>query len=138
MGISFPCWSLLRIVLPEPKGERSYFSICSRIQVLQPCISSNISMEINQSLHTLQEAKVTVDEIEAPEEAEADAMCLDINCCSGMQVCRWHVINISSYMINLKLCWGSDMHQYGCIDDDSSPAFHHPTNFYSLIPTEGS
>lgn len=42
----------------------------------------------NQSLHTTDEAKVTVDEIEAPEKAEADAMCLDINCCSlaGMQV----------------------------------------------------
>ena len=29
-------------------------------------------------------------------------------------------------MIDLKLCWGSEMHQYGCIDDNS-PAFHHPT-----------
>lgn len=31
-------------LLPEPKGERSYFSICSRIQALRPCISSNSSM----------------------------------------------------------------------------------------------
>ena len=76
VGISFPCWSLLYIImhwlLPEPKGERSYFSICSRIQALHFFQQLRDS---NHSLHTLQEAKVTVDEIEAPGEAEADAMC---------------------------------------------------------------
>lgn len=88
VGISFPCWSLLCTGSCQSRKGRD--PISAYVPGFKPCGLAFLPTApwFNQSLHTLQEAKVTVDEIEAPEEAEADAMCLDINCCSlaGMQV----------------------------------------------------
>ena len=80
--------------------------ISAYVPQFKSCISSDSSIEkcwLKQSLHNVQAAKVTVDEIEA--QAEADAMCLGwvpawrlTSIAAAYQTCSWHVINVWSYI----------------------------------------